>query len=201
MTRDRETTKQHLIDAVGELLTEQGFQGIGINAIAKKAGVDKVLIYRYFGNLGGLLQAFARQKDYFSNLPQFLGKPRTINTKADAIETGKQIFLGQLRQILQSPELQAVLLWELNQKNAVTDSIATIREEQGLAMLDAMHAVIDRERIDLAAIANVLLGGIYYLVLRSRTVDTFSGIDLHSEEGWQRIEHAICQMLDLLANA
>jgi hypothetical protein len=67
-------------------------------------------------------------------------------------------------------------------------------------MLDAMHAVIDREQIDLAAIANVLFGGIYYLVLRSRTVDTFSGIDLHTEEGWQRIERAICQMLDVLVN-
>ncbi len=55
MIRDKEATKQRLIDAVGKILAERGFQNIGVNAIAKEAGVDKVLIYRYFDSLEGLL--------------------------------------------------------------------------------------------------------------------------------------------------
>ena len=196
MTRDKESTKQRLIDAVGTILSAHGFQGIGINAIAKEAGVDKVLIYRYFGNLDGLLEAFARQKDYFSNLSQTPGARGRISTVADAAETAKQIFLGQLRQIRSSPELQEVLLWELNQKNAVTDEIAAVREAQGTAVLETMRTVVGRQDTDLAAVANLLVGGIYYLVLRSRTVDIFNGIEFNREEGWQRIENAICKIID-----
>ena len=49
MTRSRLKTEQRLIDAVGALLLEQGYPAVGINAIARQAGCDKVLIYRYFG--------------------------------------------------------------------------------------------------------------------------------------------------------
>lgn len=36
--RNREMTEQRLIAAVGQLLAEQGFQSIGVNAIARTAG-------------------------------------------------------------------------------------------------------------------------------------------------------------------
>lgn len=36
MIRDKEATKQRLIDAVGTILAERGFQDIGVNAVAKK---------------------------------------------------------------------------------------------------------------------------------------------------------------------
>ncbi len=48
-TRSKETTRLRLISAVGTLLARQGFNALGINAVAEEAGVDKVLIYRYFG--------------------------------------------------------------------------------------------------------------------------------------------------------
>ena len=40
--RNREATRLRLIEAVGELLAEKGFTRLGINAVAKQAGVDKV---------------------------------------------------------------------------------------------------------------------------------------------------------------
>ncbi|MFU8830406.1 MAG: hypothetical protein ACNA8P_13365 [Phycisphaerales bacterium] len=35
-----------MIRAVGTLLARDGFQGMGVNAVAREAGVDKVLIAR-----------------------------------------------------------------------------------------------------------------------------------------------------------
>ena len=198
MKRDKESTKQRLIDAVGKILVEQGFQGIGINAIAKEAGVDKVLIYRYFGNLDGLLHAFAAQKDYFSNLQNLVGEQRDITSKAEVLELSKRIFIGQLRQILQNKELQEFLLWELLEKNQATDAIAEVRERQGVAVLEAMRKVVDFDKVDLPAFASIMIGGIYYLVLRSRSVDVYSGINLRTKEGWQRIEQAIVDLVDVL---
>jgi AcrR family transcriptional regulator len=52
-------TEQRLLDAVGALLAEAGFSALGVNALARRAGVNKSLIYRYYGGMDGLLRAYA----------------------------------------------------------------------------------------------------------------------------------------------
>ncbi len=59
MTRSRLQTEQRILDAVGSILLDQGYPAVGVNAIARQAGCDKVLIYRYFGGFDELLLAFA----------------------------------------------------------------------------------------------------------------------------------------------
>ena len=45
--KDRETTEKRLLTAVGEIVEESGLESLGINAVAQRAGVSKMLIYRY----------------------------------------------------------------------------------------------------------------------------------------------------------
>ena len=59
--RNKEQTKQCLLDAVDSLVEESGYEALGINAVAAKAGVSKMLIYRYFGSLEGLIAAYIQQ--------------------------------------------------------------------------------------------------------------------------------------------
>ena len=59
-------TEKRLIEAVSKVIEEEGFTKIGINRIARQAQCDKVLIYRYFGGLDGLLVAWAKQYDFYS---------------------------------------------------------------------------------------------------------------------------------------
>ena len=199
MNRDREATKRRLLDAVGKVLVERGFEGVGVNAIAKEAGVDKVLIYRYFNDLDGLLQAFALDKDFVSNLRKFFGDRKALATRKEAVALGKGMLAGQFRRICEDRELQEVLLWELHEKNRVTEAVAEARETQGIAVLRRMADAIGDDTIDIAAIASLLVGGIYYLALRSRTVEVYSGINLRTEEGRNRIEAAVAFLLDMLA--
>lgn len=194
--RNKETTKQKLIDAVGDILKEHGFQGIGINAVAKRAGVDKVLIYRYFENLDGLLKEYVSQEDYFTNLQINIGDEPIIRTLNDTLEVGKKVFSGQIWQTLGNIEEQEILLWELSHKNHVTEALAGAREKQGIDLMQKMSEVIDFTKMDLPAMAAVITGGINYLVLRSRTVDVYNGVDLSSKQGWERIEKAIGAILD-----
>lgn len=49
------------MDAAKDILTRNGFQALGINEIARQAGVDKVLIYRYFGGLEGLSERLGEE--------------------------------------------------------------------------------------------------------------------------------------------
>jgi len=64
MARDRQATEKKILRAVGRILAEKGFQNFGINAVARQARVDKVLIYRYFGGMPELLRAYAEAGSY-----------------------------------------------------------------------------------------------------------------------------------------
>ena len=46
LLRNRKATEQRLLSAIQELIEESGFEKLGINAVASKAGVSKMLIYR-----------------------------------------------------------------------------------------------------------------------------------------------------------
>ena len=70
--RDRETTERRLLDTIGQMINESGFEKIGINAVANQSGVSKILIYRYFGSVEGLMAAYIRQHDFWINFPQEL---------------------------------------------------------------------------------------------------------------------------------
>jgi AcrR family transcriptional regulator len=62
--RSRATTEGRFQDAVIELVAESGCGNLGVNAIAQRAGADKVLIYRYFKDLEGLLERVAESHSW-----------------------------------------------------------------------------------------------------------------------------------------
>lgn len=193
MKRDKDSTKQKLIDATGRVILRDGFKGIGINSIAKEAGVDKVLIYRYFNDLDGLLKEYVTQKDYYSSLP--VNIPDNID---DTLKFANDIFLGQLRTIIENKELQEILLWELSSTSEVATVIAAKREKSGVELLKKINKIISFKNNDIPAHTAIIIGGVYYLALRSRTATMFNGIDLSNPKGWKRIEKSISYLVNLL---
>nr|WP_314863055.1 TetR/AcrR family transcriptional regulator [Porphyromonas endodontalis] len=65
--KDRELTEKRLLEAVGNIIENDGFEKIGVNAIAQRAGVSKMLIYRYFGGVDELIAQYLLRKDYWAN--------------------------------------------------------------------------------------------------------------------------------------
>ena len=63
--RDAEATRKNILQAVGRVLSRDGFTGLGVNAIAKEAGIGKPLIYRYFGGLAPLLEEFGKDAHFW----------------------------------------------------------------------------------------------------------------------------------------
>lgn len=49
------------------MIAEEGFEKVGINAIATRSGGSKILIYCYFGSLEGLMTTYIRQYDFWIN--------------------------------------------------------------------------------------------------------------------------------------
>ncbi len=188
--RDRQLTSKRLISAVGSLLAKKGFIGIGVNAVAKEAGVDKVLIYRYFGGLEGLIAAFGSEGDFWPSTLELAGGDLKKFTNM-ALEERLSAFAANFIQALRKrPLTQAIMAWEIIEPNDLTEELERIRE-QGLMECFQMFFMEDEVQIDLQAILMLVGAAISYLVIRSKNIDLYGGLDISSEEGWQRIERAI----------
>ena len=192
--RNRERTRGKILAAMGRILARKGSTGLGVNAIAREAKVDKVLIYRYFGGLDELYRAFALEGNSFPNL-QEVSQGRLLEfPKLSTAELAKIMILGFGRAIRRRPVTREMMRWELQEKNALTDRLAKEREiqsQQWLALAPAMRGA------DLAAVASILVAGQVFLTLRSKTTDMYNGINLNSESGWKRIEDAVALLSDL----
>jgi AcrR family transcriptional regulator len=172
----------------------KGFTGLGVNAVARQAGVDKVLIYRYFGGLPGLIQAFGQEEDFWPSIEELAGgdieafRPMPLEEKLTALGC------NFLRGIRQRPLTQEVMAWEMVQRNDMTEELEIIRETRMLRFAE-LFLPEEGARVDLMAIMAIFGAGISYLVCRSRKIRWYNGIDLESEAGWQRVETAVEQMV------
>ena len=55
--------REQLIDAALQVIVEQGYAGVSIEATARTAGVTRPVIYDHFPNLGALLQALIEREE------------------------------------------------------------------------------------------------------------------------------------------
>lgn len=192
--RDREETKKKILAAMARLLARKGSKSLGINAIAREAQVDKVLIYRYFGGLGQLYRAFAREGDTFPSLEEMAAGRLHEFPNLPPAEAAKAILLGFGRALRRRPITKEMMRWELQERNEFTDALAKERERQSQQWLGLAP---DLKGADLPAVASILAAGQVFLILRSKTAATYNGIDLRSEQGWKRIEEAVSLLSDL----
>jgi AcrR family transcriptional regulator len=58
--------REQLIDAALEVILEQGYERVSIEAIARQAGVTRPVIYDHFSNLGRLLSALIEREERIS---------------------------------------------------------------------------------------------------------------------------------------
>jgi AcrR family transcriptional regulator len=196
--KDREVTEQKIIEAVGRVICRGGYERVDINAVAKEAGVSRMLIYRYFGDLDGLLSEFARQKDYWLKLNVSF-KEQLDRTDFDHLQSfSTELFIGQLRDLRANRELQELIRWSLAEKRPFIQEIDAQREKVGIEIIQSVISKLPSTDLDIKALIGLLISGLYYIVLRSSTTDVFNGIDLSSENGWGEIETGITQFFDLL---
>jgi len=190
MTRREETEKQ-ILKALEDQICETGMQGVGINAIAKRANVSKELIYRYFGGLPGLLLSWMKEQDYWTGRSGLLKAGESSDkTPTELISA---MLHAQIEALNNSEALREIRCWELIERNEVTAQLADRRERAARAFIDRMDGLTDGA--DVPAHVSVMLAGMLYLTLRSKTESHFLGISLRTDDGWDRIHAVIDQML------
>lgn len=187
----REQTEQKIMQALEEQIRETGMSGLGVNAIAKRAGVSKELIYRYFDGLPGLLLAWMSAQDYWTGHAGTLqADESSTRTPADLILTMLRAQIGALGN---NEVLREVRRWELIERNDITAQLADRRERSARSFIDRVDGLT--QEADIPAQVSVMLAGMLYLMLRSKTESHFLGVPLRTNEGWERIFAAIESMV------
>jgi AcrR family transcriptional regulator len=192
--RDREATRTRLITAVGTLLGREGFKGLGVNALAREAGVDKVLIYRYFGGLSELIAAFGREGNFWPSIKELAGGDIEEYGRLPLTEQLSRLGRNFISAIRQRPLTQEILAWEMVERNELTIELETIRENTMMNFFDMFFPATNKGP-DIAAMGAVIGAGVSYLVCRGRQISLYNGVDLQSEAGWQRLQRAIDTMI------
>nr|WP_321514431.1 TetR/AcrR family transcriptional regulator [uncultured Pseudodesulfovibrio sp.] len=185
--RNKELTKTKLIKAVGKVVAEVGFQRLGVNLVAREAGVDKKLIYRYFDGLQGLVAAYSQTVDFWPPVEELLGDDRDFIKKIPSHELMSLFFKRYLKAILRRPHTLEILAWEAIERNELTKVLEEVRVKTALGFFEMMEEE-PPEDVDLTALVLIMAASVNFLAVRSRIHRSLGGVDLQSEAGWKRIE-------------
>lgn len=191
ITKNRHATEQTLIKAVNDIIEENGFEGLGINAIAAKAKVSKMLIYRYFGSLDGLIVAYIQQNDYWINFNEQLPDKEHIG------EFIKQVYKRQIVELRKSYTMKRLYRWELSTDNKIVRELREKREHKGIMLVEAIGKLTQHPQRETAAIASIVSAAISYLALLEENCPIYNGFKLQEESGWKQLEEGINILVDL----
>ena len=67
-----ERTRLRILDAANQLLLEAGYHGVGLEVVARAAGVTRQTVYDQFGSKSGLLGAMIARSEELAGLPRLL---------------------------------------------------------------------------------------------------------------------------------
>lgn len=189
--KSREQTESKILEAVASIVESDGFEKLGINTIALKANVSKMLIYRYFGGLEELIARFIMQKDYWANTDTLILNPHSVG---DSI---KSMFRNQIEQLRNDVTLRRLCRWELSCHNASIDWLRDKREENGCNLIKVVSRLTGCSNSEVASLASILSASISYLTLIEDQCPTYNGIALQTDKGWEQIAQGVDMIVDL----
>ncbi len=187
--RDKNKSKQQFLDAVGTILRTKGYTALKVNNIAATAGLDKKLIYKYFGSTEQLIDEYIHSQDFWSNVTGDLVPKEVTDGGKDFL---KRMLLEQFEFVSQNKALQKVLLWSISEERKSLKKLIDDQEANGEVLLKGISDPHFGDKAsDHRAVLAILVAGLYYLNLFTEVNGShFCGIDLKTEEGRSKIRQA-----------
>jgi AcrR family transcriptional regulator len=99
--------REQILDVTKAIVGERGFHSVSIDAVARRAGITRPVVYGHFDNMAGLLRALVEREGAraVDQLMQLLPRP-------DATQPPREILLGGLRAFLEAVRDEPVT-WRL----------------------------------------------------------------------------------------
>ncbi len=195
MIRSRLQTEQRIVDAVGSILLDQGYPAVGVNAIARQAGCDKVLIYRYFGGFDELLLAFAETTTLWWEVDEIITESATECAEITLPDFLQRLLNRYVAALEARPLALEIMAWEMSAQNNLTNTLGRIRSERGMELVKRVRAFYHQPNIDIGGVLGVFGASINYLVIRTRKQS-----QQYKTEEWWRLQQTITKLLQAYAD-
>lgn len=196
--RDKVRTKNKMVQAVGKVLLKKGYTGLNATSVAKEAGVDKSLVWTYFGNLDNLVEEYIAQRDFWKYKAKDSIETLTTETKVINDDDMADLLQFQFKALLEDEILQRLMLWGISEKKQFLRKASDDRELIGEEIFKNMDSKFKNSNVDVRGIFAIVVAGIYYLVLHAKTNGSlFCGIDLNTADGEERIKESISQIIKM----
>lgn len=188
-------TEKRLLDAVSTIIEDEGFTKLGVNHIARQAKCDKVLIYRYFGGLEGLLVAWAKSHDFYSFAYQEFAEQVARAESFDLHTVIKEVLSSQVGYLRNSHLMRELYVWELS-GNSSFRAIQAEREANGHRLQEELEKRLGVQCEDCKFYITIIIAAINYIVLFTCQYSLFNGIDFSRPEAWEKLEKIISAYVD-----
>jgi AcrR family transcriptional regulator len=188
--RNRAATEQAILDAAKRLLAEEGFQNFGINAVARGAGCDKQLIYRYYGGLNGLVEAIGTDLGNWvaDRIPDDTGGMFLL-TYGDLMERLSMLFLDALRA---DPLMRRIVAWEVSENSEQVRRLSEARSKALAGWIDRMRgSLVPPKGVDAQAVNAMIFAAIQHIVLAAAVSDQCAGLVLKNGKDWEKAATAL----------
>ncbi|MCG8375223.1 MAG: TetR/AcrR family transcriptional regulator, partial [Chlorobiales bacterium] len=175
-----------LLDAFEKVLVRSGIRKLSVNSIVEAARVSKPLLYRYFGDLPGLVRTWAARRA-FSRSQSGEGTETRIPIVDDG-DFHRQIagdLIASANALRSSPVTLELLAEELTANSDISEAFQEARGEQGRFFQKAMLTDERYVQPENRRLIIILYAAITYLAMRSRRSPRFMGLRLDTDEGWE----------------
>ena len=92
MSSKRERTRSRILDSAVKLLVERGYHGVGMEEVARDAGVSRQALYLHFKSKVELLVAMARYSDGMIKVPELVRQSDEAPTALEALDAGIRAY-------------------------------------------------------------------------------------------------------------
>lgn len=195
--RNRDDTRAAILAAAQALLADEGFSGFGVNALARRSGFDKQLIYRYFGGLDGLVDALGEAlASWIATRLEPLITQDPGPGYGDLLEAVLHAYLDALRA---DSLMQKLVAWELSDPSP---NVRRLAAQRARALGDLVARLRGPRQpapdIDAPALNALLIAAVQHLVLAGATSGRFSGLALSDDADWDRVKAMLSRVVRAL---
>jgi AcrR family transcriptional regulator len=192
-TRDADRTQQEILSAAMADFSERGFGGARIDGIAERAGVNKRLIYYYFGSKEGLFLAVLEQ-----TYADIRSAERALHLQdLDPVDAVRRLVAFTWEHYLAHPEFLTLLNSENLHRARHLKQSQRIREMNS-PLIQTLGDVLERGRrngvfrggVDAVQLYISIAALAYFYLSNNHTLSTIFGRDLMSPKALsERLSH------------
>ena len=196
--RNRKATEEAIVNAFEAVLLRDGVAGLGVNAVAQEAGVNKVLIYRYFQHMPGLARHWAANSSFWPSELELIGNDPDAFAELTVRERVRTVLCNYVDAIRARPRTVEMLAGELMSPTEITKALADGMVKPGRGVSDFVELEsADKDLGDrvfrLIYMVNALTA---FLAIRERNNPDYMGMDMADDESWQFLHDTVAGLAD-----